>query len=261
MLLSKFCMRIWRKMCEDASPITVIPKSTKERMQGKIELQLHQQFAENYNKTFGSIITLFVFILGALSCYGFAFVNTNLDFSPALQKLRCGDCYFMDVLIFAAIVALVMLTIVKYLCLYLGYNQRMEQFITFAIRCKYYEQDPTTLSYILYPTTYHPFDKHDGDDFVVGIYGKLIPVIRWMQWGVLIGVAYKAIYSVAVHVLRVCKCTAYLDNMLYTGIFELLALIVVGICCFGWYDSERGKFLKKYKDREDDYRPLHPEAQ
>lgn len=263
MSLRKFCKCILREIYNDASPITVISPKTKEQMQGQIEMQLHQQFAENYNSTFGSIITLFVFMLGAISCYGLAFVNTNLEFSSAMQTLRIGSDYFIDILIFAAIVALVMLTIVKYLCLYLGYNQRMEQFITFAIRCKYYGQDPTTLPYILYPEKYHPFnkEKNNDNDFIIGIYGKLIPIICWMQWGILIGVAYKTIYSTAVHALLVCKCTAYRENLLYTGIFELLALIVVGICCYGWYNSKKSKFWENYIERQAEYRPLHPKTE
>ena len=67
--------------------------------------------------------------------------------------------YSLDAFLFSAIATIIVMNIMKYICLYQGFNQRFEQFITFAIRRKIYNQIPTLIVPRIYPSYYTPFKK------------------------------------------------------------------------------------------------------
>lgn len=211
----------------------------------QMEMQLHEQFAQNYNSTFGATITLFCTMLAVLYAYGYIFLNSSLNFSNALDSLHdCKEVYTLDALIFVTMAAFVVLTIMKYICLFLGKNQRMEQFIIHAIRKKYYGCDPAWQgSPKIYPRNYTPFGKED-DDIVVGMYGEFIKIICLLQKIILLATACKV------------GCHVYMNmgnDIAWTGVLELLVLIGVVAFCIIKYRKKRKSFNDKYRRRAMEY--------
>lgn len=212
----------------------------------QMEMQLHEQFAQNYNSTFGATIMLFCTMLAVLSAYGYIFLRSSLKFSNALDDLYCtiDEAYTLDALIFVAMAAFIVLTIMKYISLFLGKNQRMEQFVIHAIRKKYYGCDPAWQdSPKIYPRNYTPFGKKD-DDIAIGMYGEFIKIVRLLQAMVLLGTFAKVVCSVLTNSNGGCSCT---------GMLEVYILTLVVIACYGQYNSARQHFIKKYNKRAMEY--------
>lgn len=145
-------------------------------MHQKMELQLHQQYAENNNANLGSIITLIVTLLAVFYGYGYVYLHSTLEFSDGFDFLCECECkhFTLDALLFTASAVYVVLGIIYYICFSQGLHQRMEQFITFAIRAKYYKKTKTDVApdgdsfpeslmdpsyHEIFPKGYHPFKK------------------------------------------------------------------------------------------------------
>lgn len=217
----------------------------KEEIVSQLELQLHEQFAQNYNGTFASVVTLFCTMLAVLYAYGYIFLHSSLEFSDNLRSLYESeeDLYALDALVFVTIATFGVLSIMKYVCLHLGINQRMEQFVTHAIRKKYYDCDPVWQDAPkIFPRKYTPFGKKDNS-IVIGMYGEFIKIICALQVFVLIGLGYKIFYCVIENTGE-CLCTGWI---------ELYVLLQVVILCYGQYEDAKDRMVKKYHRREKEY--------
>lgn len=185
----------------------------------QMEMQLHEQFAQNYNDTFGAVATLFAAMIAVLYGYGFIFLNSTFEFSNMSGQFYYNDgkgsWYAADALAFVTMASVVVLTIMQLVCIYLGTNQRKEQFIIHAIRKKYYGTSPTTITNPkIFPSNYTPFGK-DRDDFIVGIYGELLKILSMLQWGVFIFALAKLMYGECVQ----CNALGFFEILLMIGVF------------------------------------------
>lgn len=126
------------------------------QMQQELELQLHEQYASNSNATLGSMLTLFVAMLAVLGGYGYVFINSYVEngckFLIGEEKL-----YTAPALLVTTAAATSVLAAIAYICIESGYKGRMEQFITFAIRKKYYNDEELAK---VFPKGYSPFGKY-----------------------------------------------------------------------------------------------------
>lgn len=127
-------------------------------MQQKLELQLHEQYAINNNATLSSMLTLFVSMLAIIGGYGYVFVNSDTDCGTEFC-LKAKELYTISSLLLATSATTLVLAAISYICIKSGYKGRMEQFITYAIRIKYYKTEETLQK--IFPKNYNPF-KEDG---------------------------------------------------------------------------------------------------
>ena len=213
----------------------------------EMEMQLHEQFASNYNNGFSATVTLFCTLLAVLYGYGYIFLHSSIYFAdnPGCLYCECSKEYKLDALIYVTLAANVVLSIMKYICLYQGVNQRLEQFIVHAIRVKYYGKDPTSLDDPkIFPKEYKPFGKK-GDDIVIGLYGTFINIICALHILVIVGCLYKVIWNIVEN----AGC-GFIPN----AFMELTLLVVVSIICYGQYHYLKEEYiLKKYKKRNMEY--------
>lgn len=212
----------------------------------EMEMQLHEQFASNYNNGFSTTVTLFCTLLAVLYGYGYVFLHSSICYmsTPECFYHECCKIYTLDALIYVTIAANIVLTIMKYICLSQGINLRLEQFIVHAIRCKYYGVDPTLLDRPrIFPKNYKPFGKN-GDDVVVGMYGMFIKIICSLQILVMIGCLYKILWNIIVK-----NNCSFNPN----AFFEWIFLIVVSAFCCIQYHRKKEEFKKKYKNRSMEY--------
>lgn len=207
----------------------------------QLELQLHEQFAQNYNNVYAATATMFCTMLAVLAGYGAVLINVRNCFAVGSGAFGGDNGYTLDALVLVTIASLIVLFIIKYICLYQGVNQRLEQFIVFSIRKKYYREDPTKLiKDKIFPKSYHPFEKR-GFNIIVGIYGKLIPVIIVLQI---------IVYLLAIiKVVSACCCNI--------GCFALAEVVI--LCGMPIADAVIFWLLikhefKKYYEREEEYK-------
>lgn len=126
-------------------------------MQQQLELQLHEQYATNNNATLTSMLTLFVTMLAVLAGYGCVFLNSQAECEPA-SLLKVGDLYTIPALLLTTSASTLVLAAIAYICIETDYKGRMEQFITYEIRRKYYGTENALLE--IFPKGYTPF-KND----------------------------------------------------------------------------------------------------
>ena len=126
----------------------------------ELEKQLHEQYAINNNSNSGAFVSLISALLVAMTAYGYV-----------LYHYRIGECNDLPLIYLVAFVACAVMTLLYCVCVQIGAGQRMEQFVTFSIRAKYY--DGKTDSYTsIYPSKYYPFGK-SFCSFVQGMYNLL----------------------------------------------------------------------------------------
>ncbi len=224
-------------MCSNKSNVLAGTKDSDEKMQQKIELQLHEQYAINNNANLGSVITFMISIITVVGFYAYTFAHTNLHFSdPALDNMCDEGMYTLDCLIFLAAGVICVLTIIQYICLYQGSQQRYEQFIIYAIRCKYFgsnflsSQNPR-----MFPEGYHPFNK-DLNSFVQGLYGEFIRIAEALK----LIVVLTSILKVSLNVYKY-----HSSNISVFGLLCCIAFLIAicSTCC--WLKSKfRKRFLK-----------------
>lgn len=130
----------------------------------KLEDQLHEQYAINNNSNASSLISISTALAMAFSGYGYVLYHyLDSHFTREPHMLLVVSC--------AVILVLLLLYTIS---VNLGSGQRMEQFVTFAIRMERYRTDPQ-LSEVysrIYPDGYNPFNK-SYCQFVQGIYNIL----------------------------------------------------------------------------------------
>lgn len=208
-----------------------------ESMIDKMELQLHEQFAQNYNNTFSTTVTLFCTMVATLYGYGFVFLHSSARFASEVGKMEDGCAYTLDALIFVTIASLVVLTIMQCICIALGGGQRLEQFVVYAIRERHLRRRKRWGQGVqMFPFEYSPIKrmnrKNKGivrkwerlkkcHDIIVGIYGEFILLIFFLQLFVLVGLAWKCIANIMAY-----------DGFNRQGFLEyvLFIIAVVGCC-------------------------------
>lgn len=255
---------------------------SRRAMRQEMELQLHEQYAQNNNANLGSIITLIVTLLAVFYGYGYVYLNSSLTFSDDFgQFLDKNDNYTLDALLFTAMAVYVVLGIIYYICYGQGLRQRMEQFVTFAIRTKYYRklqraekprqasQDfPESLmddSYgDIFPSGYHPFKKcgtmccsqcilsktqpktssvcKKDSELAQGLFGDLLPVIK--------SLAVLLALSIAV---KLGACAVYKNLSwsfeFWNGIVSGIILLSVCVLEYGTLSGYSRKLQGKYSHR------------
>jgi len=206
-----------------------------EKMSDRLEAQLHEQYAKDNNSYFSSIVALFIGMLAALGAYGYVFIFCNADnainFTP-------------EQLIYASMVACVVLAIIAYLSLYRGVAQRLNQFIVFAIRyrhCDEYNSDSDAESrqkHIFY-SGYTPFRK-SGLKIVQGLYGELVKISAGLFFLTIISMLFKVVPNIE------CQVDCPLCIALIMAIFMDVMLVVN-------YIIIRNKQFGKYYSTEKEY--------
>ena len=152
--------------------------------------------------------------------------------------------YALDALIFAGIAATIVLFIMKYICAYQGISQRLEQFVVYAIRSKYYGESPIGLKPRIYPSNYHPF-KDDGKGLPIGLYGKFIDILCGFQCLVVVSLVIKitcSLFGDGQKQFQYCTC-----------FLEVLAYFVIFVICYGLYTDGKQELVSKYYKRYGEY--------
>ncbi len=239
-------------------------KKSREEMQQEMELQLHEQYAQNNNANLTGIITLIVTLLAVFYGYGYVYLYSTLEFSDCFQELHKDGHYTLDALIFAAMAVYVVLGIIYYICYSQGLHQRLEQFITFAIRTKYYRRFPKVKvskeefenfpellmeeSYKeIFPSGYHPFKgceiKFPKDsELAQGLFGNLLTVIKYVAVLLTLSWVIKLVaYAAHIGLFRSLKCCA--------GVVSILFLLIVCILVYFALNGQRKKLQDKYLGR------------
>lgn len=200
----------------------------------ELEKQLHEQYAVNNNSNAGILISLISALFVAFSGYGYVLYQYSL----------CACCK-TTILYLSALAASMVMSLLYCICIHLGAGQRMEQFITFAIRVKHYgltkSQDKEDLEYEqrinryeeIYPEDYHPFNK-GMNNFVQGIYGLLSKA-----------------FIIALYAIVFSLCVIAKEDIVYCPIFLCYVLLLHLLLIKYKFD----KYIK-YKEREKEMKIL-----
>ena len=215
----------------------------------KLEEQLHEQYAINNNANLASIMVLIVSLISVVGIYGFIFIYSSIDFAIDWGHfVNNQKTYSLDVLLFATIASYIILLILFYLAAYLGVNQRKEQFITYAIRKKHYEQSGEKNDYDrIFPSNYHPFNKTKYD-FIQGLYGEICCILKILFWIITILTLVKIGFNLyKYHEYGLVSYSAMTVIVIFI-IFFILSL--VSFCCiiasqFHSYQKRESEFIEK----------------
>lgn len=143
-------------------------------MQQQLELHLHEQYALNNNSTLASMLTLFVSMLAVIYGYGYVFLNSVDRLEGVAMKV--DGSYSWYALLFTNAAATLVLTAISYICVISGYKGRMEQFITHAIRKKYY---PDVGFDAIFPNGYNPY-KSGWFNAIQGPYDMFLVILSFL---------------------------------------------------------------------------------
>jgi len=158
----------------------------------KMEMQLHQQFAENNNANLGSVVALIGASVAVLGAYAYVYVYSTFKISDWGNLVASDDTFSLNVLVFAAIASFVVLTILQYICVYQGIHQRKEQFVIYAIRCKYYGMKPEKVTPRIYPSNYTPFKNSSCSlKLIQGLFGELVKIFFLLELIILVATILK----------------------------------------------------------------------
>ena len=184
-----------------------------EEMTKSLLKQLHEQYAINNNSKSSSLITLIGAFLIALSGYGCA-LNEYIGCSGKLKLL-----------LLSVVAAQLVLLLLYILTIYLGSDQRMEQFITYQIRAEFMNGEMEKI----FPAGYNPFGK-SFFKFVQGIYNTL------------------SLFFLSAIVLIPCSFIWVTNQNKYDAIPITISIVSMVICVI--YKVRR---YKKYLDRCTEY--------
>ena len=128
--------------------------------------------------------------------------------------------------------------------MYQGISQRLEQFIIYAIRFKYYDKSPLDLEHRIFPSNYHPF-KEDYKDLPIGLYGKLIYMLKGLHLMVVISMIIKVALSLSMKGQPpIGSCTGFCEIMAYSAIF---------VVCLLKYKKGEQDLISKFEKRKAEY--------
>lgn len=205
-------------------------------MEQELEKQLHEQYAINNNANLSSVIALLVSLFAAIGAYGYVFIHTTVTSLPISypQVTSFDSSQFL----FAAIGCLIVLAIMLHICMYQGFAQRYEQFVTYAIRYKYHSQVNYSMpTKKIFPDTYHPFNK-SGLNIIQGLYGEIAKIIIFLLF---------PLWCISI----VIKCHSNLNDILWL-VFPIILVI-------GWFLGYYSDKLERYKKYEQEYSAYNPD--
>jgi len=209
-------------------------------MKDKLLSHLHEQYAVNNNANLSGIITIIISTIVVLGGYGYVYLHTGCDFSDCFKYLVAENgCFYLDALLLAQFAVHLILCFLIALCAYQGIAQRKEQFITYAIRAKYWKNDPGYKE--LLPNNYHPYNKK-RKNVVQGMYGELIKIFMILQIMVIILTSLKLLSNINLNV------DCYGLGMV--EFFLMLIFIIIMSCCTCRYFENQ---YDSYKDRQHEY--------
>lgn len=206
-----------------------------------LEKQLHEQYAINNNANLASIITLLTTLLAVIGVYGYVFIYSTLDFATDWGSFIENKQFTLDVLLFATMAVYFILTVIFYLSAYLGTNQRKEQFVTYAIRRKHYEESDNSDYENIFPREYNPFGK-SKTKFIQGLYGEICRIIKVLFW---IINALSIIKTLLHFFINFTSKDISLSTLFIIIIFT--ASLIGSVCCFRCIVND---FYNSYKLRE-----------
>lgn len=210
----------------------------REKMSDRLESHLHEQYAKDNNSYFSSIVVLFVGMLAALGAYGYVFIycnaNNTINFSS-------------EQLIYASMSACIVLAIIAYLSLYRGVAQRLNQFIVFAIRYKYFDEykeksESNKKQHIFYKG-YTPFEKR-GLKIVQGLYGEIVKI----SIGLFVITIFSMLYKVIPEIINSTS-----DQEHCRLIAALVLTAFLDVILFLYYIILRHKQFGKYYNAQKEY--------
>ena len=186
--------------------------TTNEDRTFELEKHLHEQYAVNNNSNANILISLIGALLISFTGYGYV-----------LYQYCIGECDNIRLINLAAIAVVAVMVLLYCICIHLGAGQRMEQFITIAIRKKHYSK--SDVYNVIFPDGYHPFNK-SFCTFVQGLYNMWSKVTILAILGVM-----------SCHLFM--KITNRPCFVIITGVAGVIFCIIYRYCKY-----------KKYKDRE-----------
>lgn len=204
-------------------------EKTKLEMKEQMLLQLHQQYAVNNNAKLSSAVTLIAALIAVIGAYGYVFLHINEgSFVPCLKP----EFNLLGVVL-TATAAIIVLAIMKHICMYQGFAQRRDQFIIYAIRCKYYLKIKPDDGNRIFPDNYHPFGKK-GIKMYQGMFGEFIKIFTAIQLVIIISTY-----------ILCCNCKI---NNLDKNISLFVVLLLVFIICWRFSIYQQDKNIKKYEE-------------
>lgn len=248
---------------------------TKEEMQQEMLLQLHEQYAQNNNANFNSVIGLITASIVILGFYGYVLVysSSEIPFNCKVLSLTsgcnnpCNSCegYPIEALTLITVASLAILSILQYICIYQGCHQRLEQFIIHAIRCEHGLVNGEIKDKHILHLNYSPFNKAKRgieescvnlcDIFLAIFYfNKNMQSIVQGLFGVLVIIF--SILEYAILVLAMAKLFFTANNLCYLYITGVVFLFINGV--IGWSAmSLKNKYFKLHdKYNKYDYKTI-----
>ncbi len=212
-----------------------------EKQINEIEIQLHEQYADNNNSYLGHIVTLVAGLFAVIAFYG----NVFMDASHYFEKIE-DYSYSLGDLCIVAVCAYIALGIMAYLCIYLGMHQRHEQFVVWAIRNKYYGDNYN--NHYIYSEDYVPFNKN-GFEIIKGLYGEFVKIISLVTLCITISLVAKI--SVNIYELHNNGVSAWAVTICIITFAVHIFVYIICVLCF-----KRGE--DKYRKLYNDYKHLYP---
>lgn len=233
-----------------------IPNSQNNEMADKLLGQLHEQYAINNNANLGSIVTLVVAVIAVIGAYGYIFLHSTLEFSPDHSCLfyKNNGTYYFDALFISAAAVIIILAVLSYICIKQGAAQRMEQFITYAIRHKYNmvidpkyieEGDVKNINVgdYIFPKSYHPFYKSNERqkklDIVQGLYGEFVRIFTILVWIIAFSLIIKPVVK---------------WDFSWRFLIEFAVVLVVALVYHIIGNNTLDSIKNKYNKREEEYK-------
>lgn len=196
-------------------------ESTNKEMQEQLEQQLHKQYAINNNSNVSSFVAMIGALMIVFTGYGYVLI-----------KFKYPNAFNADLFDLITVVTVFVIAILYCIAVQLGSAQRMEQFITYAIRCKYYDNNPKKLGTI-YPNGYAPFNKH---------------ITNYIQ----------GVYNTITYILFICSiATIILSGFYVAWDFEWFVWLLLSVIIYAMLQWNVCQFTK-YKKREKEYRNKLP---
>lgn len=186
----------------------------------ELEKQLHEQYAVNNNSNAGTLISILSALLVSITGFGYVLYQ--------YQIMACE----LAIVNLSTIVAMAVMTLLYCISVHLGAGQRMEQFITIAIRKKHYNSKERYEE--IFPNGYHPFNKNVFE-FVQGIY-NIWSTATFMAIGGIV-----ACYLILIKEEYPCLIVA-------CGVLSLVFCTLFRICKFRKYKTREHALIERYKN-------------
>ena len=235
------------------------PLDPKKKVQEQIELQLHQQYAENNNAYFSSIVVLLAAILSALSAFGYIYIRTVLLFSNDFVFICEKNQYTLDAMLLIAMASLLILSICYIVCCYQGVAQRKEQFMIDSIRRRYYGKEFPKGSDKVFYNDYHPYNKKN-ENIVQGLYGLFCTILLWCGVAILLLTIIKYVAAILFWLNNREKIEFSYSGLVTTVLF-VLSCIILYVICIGFHYSQILKYQEVQKEFKDSIKPTLTSAE